>query len=575
VARAQALEADAQRLGVPDLIAVSLLRRGDVLLSEGRPREAIGPLEQARAALRMTRKDDLGVRALAMLADAYGALGEWRTLDRVCQQGIDLVDAFRSKVTAPYLQSAYLRSRIGLYTWGVRAAHELGQPQRMLDRADRSKSRFVMRYLTGGTDAPDAGRVEAEFRSVCAQVDAAERDGRVTEPLLQKRRALWDLLVIERLRAGGQTAVDLGPGTIQDLLAEDEAVIYHYWLSRHELLIATIDRQRIDAEVRTLSPAERRNLEAFTTAVRTYAQSGPSSIFDQAVEFSTLLLPSGPQGAGILRHKRRLLVSPHRLLHAIPFHALHWDGRHLLHRFALTYVPNLATLTVTYRPPHQAPMVAVGVAHYQLGQPPLPRAEEEAEAVRDLYADNGFQAVALIGPDGTERKLEELERNGTLGRCGTLHLATHGVSVSGDTPMESNLILRDSVLDGLDISGWNLGAEVVVLSACCSGQRAIAGRGMQELPGDELLGLQAAFFAAGARRILGSLWPVDSAAAQQITTDFHRRLVEGTSPEVALQRATLDYLDGAGLLKRRAYYWAPFFIAAIGRRQPAEGRLRG
>jgi CHAT domain-containing protein len=133
--------------------------------------------------------------------------------------------------------------------------------------------------------------------------------------------------------------------------------------------------------------------------------------------------------------------------------------------------------------------------------------------------------------------------------------------------MESRLFLRDTVLDGLEIANWRLDAQLVVLSACCSGQRAIEGRGLkEELPGDDMFGLQAAFFAAGAKQVLGSLWPVDSAAAREIMVAFHRHLAAREAPDLALQAAIVGYLSSARPARlRKLYYWAPFFLSALGR----------
>jgi CHAT domain-containing protein len=133
--------------------------------------------------------------------------------------------------------------------------------------------------------------------------------------------------------------------------------------------------------------------------------------------------------------------------------------------------------------------------------------------------------------------------------------------------MESHFYLQNSLLDGLDLSDLRLEADIVVLSACSSGQRPIAGRGLRELPGDDLFGLQAAFFRAGVRRILGTLWPVDSLAAHKITTAFHRRLAAESlcDPEVALQASMCDYLVQAGIQARKVYFWAPFFLSVLGR----------
>ena len=87
--------------------------------------------------------------------------------------------------------------------------------------------------------------------------------------------------------------------------------------------------------------------------------------------------------------------------------------------------------------------------------------------------------------------------------------------------------------------------------------------------GDDIFGLQAAFFAAGAACVLGALWPADSPTAAALMADFHRRYVAGDPPEVALQRAMLDRLDNGTTLTSAAYYWAPFYIVSVARSVPA------
>jgi CHAT domain-containing protein len=501
-----------------------------------------------------------------MLAEAHAALGEWPAADRVCAEGIDLAESFRYKVTAPYLQSAYLGPRIGLYTIGVRAALELGHVETMLARAELSKSRSILSY--SGAPEEEADRdLEAEFRRICEQVDQAQGRGRVPDELLQKRRALWDLLFIDRFKDKAR----VGPfslDAVQSALEEDEAAIEYYWLDRLTLLIVTIDRRAAVPEVRSMKEETRSQLERLANFVMTFSQISPPGYLDGVVELAPVLLPSTDDASALLTGKTRLVLSPHRLLHAIPFHALRWKKRYLVERFAVSYTPNLTSLTIRFTPPPADRVLAVGVRDYGvpgMPLPPLPEAEEEVEDIARLYEARGVGVVKLVGPNGREGRLHQLQEEGTLGSCTRLHFATHGLNVNGDTPLESHLFLRDSLLDGLEISRWNLNAELVVLSACCSGQQAISGRGMAELPGDELFGLQAAFFAAGARRLLGCLWPVDTFAAKDITRSFHQGLVGGKVPEVALQAAILDYLHRAGPLRRQVFYWAPFSLTCLGR----------
>src|ERR1019366_349285 len=99
--------------------------------------------------------------------------------------------------------------------------------------------------------------------------------------------------------------------------------------------------------------------------------------------------------------------------------------------------------------------------------------------------------------------------------------------------LESVLELADNSVDGYEIAAANLECEVVVLTACYAGQRAISGRGRAEQPGDELFGLSAAFLDARCRSVLAPAWPADDEAISRIITAFHRNLAQGsplTSP---------------------------------------------
>jgi CHAT domain-containing protein len=86
------------------------------------------------------------------------------------------------------------------------------------------------------------------------------------------------------------------------------------------------------------------------------------------------------------------------------------------------------------------------------------------------------------------------------------------------------------------------------------------------LPGDDLLGLQAALFDAGAGSVMGALWPVDNDSARAMLVGFHRTLASGASAAVALQAATRTYL--ANPFRRHTRFdWAPFFLTSA--RNPA------
>lgn len=567
------IEAEARRLALPEMLAKARLQRARVLLASQRPGEAIKPLTEARQALGNLRQYDLTVSIYAALAEAQAALRDWRAASATCEAGLALVETHRYSVSGQYLQSAYLRSRIGLYAHGVRAGFETGEHEQMLLRAELSKCRSVLRVRRRGT-APSPGekKTDRTFRAACEEMDAARAEGRGDEALqalLAKRRNLWDLLLIERARSEKEALPQFRLKDVQAALADDEAALYYYWAGERDLVIAAIANDELAVE---MAPVSRQRFEKLRKcAEQVLATSDPETpefadCLSELDGLAGVLLP--PAIADALRKKSKLLISPHRMLHAVPFHALEWDGGHLIQRFAITYLPNLTCLLARHAAPEGRRLLAIGIADYRvpgLTLRPLADAEKEVTDLERLYSACGITATVLRGPEVVEERLRKLERGGQLETFTTLHVATHGYNVSEDTPMESYLFLYNSLLDGLDIANWRLRADLVVLSACCSGQRAIAGRGMAELPGDDLFGLQAAFFAAGARQVLGSLWPVQSKVAYRMMTAFHRFLLEGQSTERAFQSAVVEHLTTAGPRSRKRIYWAPFFLCAAGR----------
>lgn len=568
------IEAEARRLQMPEMIARILLQRGRILSAGGRYREALDNLTKADEALGDRRQHDLKVSILAAQADAHSGRHAWKSAMQICTKGIALVEHYRHRVNAQYLQGSYLRSRIGLYAQGVRAAYVLEDHDRMIEWAELSKCRSVLRQRDTDASAGDDERhIEEQFLRVCGQIDDARKTDRTAmlPTLLAKRRTLWDLLLIQRnaKRSGSLPLFD--SVSLKAALAADEAVLYYYWLDKRALLVVAMDNRRIVPTLCTLSDDERQGLidyarivlEALSPALPGYLRHA-----DKARRFAALLLPEAAHD--VIGDKRRVLISPHRLLHALPFQVLPWDETHpyLIQRFAVTYIPNLSSLLIRYQSPARRSLLTVGISDYARHDAPYPRLEEaaqEAAELETLYAGHGVDVRTLLDAQADEKQLNDLDRTDALAQFSCLHMSTHGHNVNSDTPMESSLVLYDSLLDGLDIANWRLNAELTVLSACCSGQRPYGGRRMDELPGDDLFGLQAAFFAAGAKRVIRSLWPVDAGTAHRLVMAFHRHYASGQSPELALQKAIIDHIAHARPRLRKSYYWAAFFLSAVGR----------
>jgi CHAT domain-containing protein len=560
---------------LPQFTSAAHVRKAELLLHAGRFEEAAAEATRAFEVLPERMRHDQGISPLVLLAKALAQSERWPEVSRATQQGIDLIEPFRRKVTPLYLQSAYLRFRIDLYNLRIRAACMLGQCEVALETADLVKCRALSTLTQEGrSDHAEWERLRQQFRAVCVALDRANLNQETADRLEAERQALWDAMAIAR--AGGRTSQGepVSLGQLRAQLRPEEAVLYYFWIDPRRLLVAAIDRAGVVSQVIEIDEAKRRLLLDKAQAALGFVWNDPvkgqTNVLVPGPDVSELLFPQAVVKA--LEGKSSLIVSPHRMLHSVPLHACTWGGQFAIERYAFTYCPNLGAAARTRPVARPSAVLGVGVAQHQGPfrdrTPPIPDAEQEISEVGEVYRSASIPCDLRLGPDAREAALDEDDSRQRLRRYSVLSFACHGLSVDSDLPMTSKLFLHDTVLDGLDLSAWELDADVVALSACSSGQRPFAGRGLQELPGDDLFGLQAAFFMAGARQILGTMWPVKSGTARAISVAFHRRLAAGRTAARALQEAIKEHLADAGTLRRQPAYWAPFFLVALTRTTP-------
>lgn len=111
-----------------------------------------------------------------------------------------------------------------------------------------------------------------------------------------------------------------------------------------------------------------------------------------------------------------------------------------------------------------------------------------------------------------------------------VHFACHGYA-DLDQPRASQLILEDAPLTVSDISAQLLSGRLAYLSACDSTVTAPA-------LANESLHITGAFQLAGYQHVIGTLWPVNDAAACRLALDFYRQLTgDGSTVPDANQAA--------------------------------------
>ena len=588
LARAMKLQELAADLNIPLYEAKAKLVRATILRNMNRSPEAIPLLDEARKAVLAGALSSYGAFAGSAERGLYELIlrqkilacadtGDFENVSAVSEEAIRAIESQRYRVNSPEQQSAFLDWRIDFYRMGVWAAWKLKHWDQLLERMELVKARSLVRSrLLPETPDLDAGKLRQEFGEVCDQIQAHPAEEQLAS-LATRRRQLWDLMAIARARSrGAPEPPELTVDNLNAAIAPDEAAIGYFWLVPGVVLAVVADRNDFYVERIALTPEQFSQYQEFVEGVQAL-ESYSDGIDYYLSALGPILLP--PAVREKVRGKQRLVISPHRTLHVFPFHAAPWDSEFLGQRFAVRYAPNLSSLLLPWRSKAGNQVLIVGISEFKVPvfeSKPLPLAEKEAERIRQIYEEHGVAVRALIGADASRKHFQALREELSNFRC--LHLTTHGTSVfQGDTldhPMESKLILRDGWLDGLELSELRLQADLVVLNACNSGQRAVKGRGFAELPGDDVFGLQSALFTAGAHSILGALWPLQDDAACDLAVRFQQHYAAGEPPDKALQAAVNDYLKHSP--RRETYYWAAMFLSAIGGySNPIEGGQHG
>jgi hypothetical protein len=605
------------RIGQPGLGSSFSILAADAHINAGRYADAVKVLESRRSQLldapgfAAADKRDCSVALLTREALAVARLGDFAKLSQVCGAGIADVELDRHKVSAPHMQDTYLRDRINLYRMGVFAEWKLyadtptdaESPQRrhietMLERAELSKAHSGLGWLSwpesdqvGGQHSPESPAANGQPPSAVKQANSqlslpaarARFDELTNDPVDEpevtaaRRRAIWDELMAaqSRARRPASTWPVFRLAAVQSTLDEDEAVLSYYWLNVQTLLVFGLDRDIARVARVPLDQAARGRLDRLVSR----SLQTPKEGF--ATEFAKATAPLLPAELGpLLVGKRRILLSPHRVLHQLPLQAMPWNDEPLCTKLAVTIIPNLTSLLLRHQSARRA-LLAVGIARPAGQAEALPSAPADARDIAELYRTAGHPAAILVDAEATRAGLAELASgNPAASEAGLacLHIATHGTSPLSSTPMEASLALADGPADGLDIARWPLAADLVVLAACSSGQQAIWDRDQAgELIGDEMLGLPAAFLAAGAHQVIGTLWRVRDDVAHRMTIRLHQELLAGQATETALYRAVLGEREAA-LAERETGEgiadWGAFQLIAVGRAETTPGAAR-
>lgn len=576
-------------------LAVLLEQRADFYLAVGRPRDAIADLEASRAAAspdpvhdayldlrfgeayaatgRLERAEAALERArvaFGQLNVRHGRLASHLELARVLRRqnrpararrqleaAVELIEMLRADLELPALRRSFLDAKHEVYGELVDLLAGGGEDAAAFEVAEAGRARSLLDALDGPGSA--GGELLSSLRMLTAQRLEALQDGDITtaEKLageIRRRRRELERREQARLAASESRRAAPSPRSLTEIQSAlgDDTVLLSFVLGEERSWLFRVDASTIRAIERPPRVEIERSAESAHELLKQGLRGETALAQDALARLAEQLLANVDLGAG------RLAVVADGALHLVPFGVLpEYGGRMLLASHEMIVLPSASVLVslqeeIARREPAAELLAVIADPVYSLSDERfeagtrsldpawrfrrLPASAEEARRLADLT--RGHEPFVRLGFEARA----ELVLENSLADYRWLHFAGHAF-LDPRFPEQSGLVLslvdeNGQALDGLlqreDLSRLDLGAELVVLSACDSA----LGRRMR---GEGLVGLAQAFFTGGAGRLVASLWDVkDNELTVSLMETFYRRLLAGRPPAAALRDAQLE-----------------------------------
>ncbi|OUC16561.1 MAG: hypothetical protein B0A82_00975 [Alkalinema sp. CACIAM 70d] len=269
------------------------------------------------------------------------------------------------------------------------------------------------------------------------------------------------------------------------------------------------------------------------------------------------LLPPDPNQTVVFVPQERLFV--------LPFAALQdQQGRFLIERHTIVHAPSIQVLDLASSLQKTSPTAPA--AALIVGNPVMPTtwnlATNAAEQLANLpFAEKEAIAIGkrLQVPVLTQARALKSTILSQMPQAPLIHFATHGLlddlrrsGIPGALALAPSAG-NDGFLSSDEIAQLRLQADLVVLSACDTGQGTISG--------DGVIGLSRAFMIAGARRVVVSLWQVPDDSTAELMQQFYAERQKAPDAQ-ALRSAMLETMKSYP----EPLNWAPFLMMGHDRR---------
>jgi CHAT domain-containing protein/tetratricopeptide (TPR) repeat protein len=529
--------------GTTWLANLATLTLARVLLQDGQADEALKELDSlGNGADPDDAMDDLlGAILQRLRADALAALGDRDGAIASLEAAVSSIDTAWGHVPQGDVRIAFFRGQHPAFVDMTCLLLEAGRSSEALLVYEHGRSRSLLEAAPLAQDPAWRSARDRLDWLLTRQLDAelgplsggnelrrtANADGIWTRRVAEARNELARMALDHR-GAPTQAPGRLDPGELVDACSPNERLLTFVTGPRGvHVLVLHADANgelAVDSHALDVTSAELAELrDRFWFQARRRKRSAPAvrRLRGVLAELGERLLAPVVDG---FQEDQKLVVVPSGPLHDLPLHACELDGQPLASRFAMTQDVSVWHLARTRRRPAPAsgsrPMWCSGAT---LGV--LPAVARELEHLKSAFPER----VERLGAEDLVTGLGSGRVQGAL-----LHLAAHG-RFEATRPRFSAICLGERFLLAHDVASLSLDLDLVVLSGCETGRSLSTG-------GDELIGLPRAFLGAGARSVLGTLWPVGDDDAAGFMHSFYNQVASGASARHALTAARREAL---------------------------------
>lgn len=586
-------------------------------LYEGRREEALSLYHESYDLGLKSASMDLATESCYGLGKCYELSLDFPKALDYYRRAIVAMEAVRERLSSEFLLIGFSRNKLAPYHDAIRLLGELyrNEPsnellQQIFNLIERAKARALSQKID---------RVEMDGADTQAML-VKERLNRLEEHIADIKRQLSDPGINESARAllaielqhdeedFYHLASDIRPAHredrkmvqdevctldgIQRILGREEAALLEYFLGEERSYLLLLTPKTVELFILSARTEIERSLRGFLKMMSESAIDSRAG-YQASERIAKELAPF--DWAETLDGIRSLLIIPDGILHELPFEALriYDDGEwsYLIEHYTVSYCPSSSYLSALDQIPEdriwRSDLLAVGGSVYEtnhtrrgeegvgLGSPvrrppsnlreslrAIPHSRTEVSDLARLFSKE--KAKILTGRAASEDMFKALP----LEDYKIIHIACHGL-LDESHPLRSALALssspggeNDGLLQVREIYGLKIKSDLVVLSACRTARGTLEST---EGP----MGLARAFFFAGARNVIATLWPLSDKASVELMREFYRNYLQGQSAREALRMAKLKML---GTPWAHPYYWAS--LTLYGASKPHSPALR-